>query len=84
MYHKTEAPRRRGLMFGVALIGIFLTRFFIEFVKINQVAFEEGMSLNMGQWLSVPFIALGVFCVWYALTHPPVDDSSKSVKKSKK
>lgn len=84
MYHKTEAPRRRGLMFGVALIGIFLTRFFIEFVKINQVAFEEGMSLNMGQWLSVPFIALGVFCVWYALTHPPVDDCSKSVKKSKK
>lgn len=78
MYNKTEAPRRRGLMFGVALIGIFLTRFFIEFVKINQVAFEEGMSLNMGQWLSVPFIIIGVASVWYALSHPPVAEEKKS------
>lgn len=78
MYNKTEAPRRRGLMFGVALIGIFLTRFFIEFVKINQVAFEEGMTLNMGQWLSVPFIIIGVASVWYALSHPPVAEAKKS------
>ena len=84
MYHKTDAPRRRGLMFGVALIGIFLTRFFIEFVKINQVAFEEGMSLNMGQWLSLPFVALGVLSVWYALSRPPVADDKKSVKSNKK
>lgn len=77
MYHKTDAPRRRGLMFGTALIGIFLTRFLIEFVKINQVAFEEGMSLNMGQWLSVPFIAVGVACVWYALKHPMVAEDRK-------
>ena len=35
MYNKTDAPRRRGLLFGVALIGIFLTRFFIEFVKVE-------------------------------------------------
>ena len=84
MYHKTDAPRRRGLMFGVALIGIFLTRFFIEFVKINQVAFEEGMSLNMGQWLSLPFVALGVLSVWYALSRPPVADDKKSVKSTKK
>ena len=78
MYNKTEAPRRRGLMFGVALIGIFLTRFFIEFVKINQVAFEAGMTLNMGQWLSVPFIIIGVASVWYALSHPPVAEEKKS------
>ena len=84
MYHKTEAPRRRGLLFGVALIGIFLTRFFIEFVKVNQVAFEEGMSLNMGQWLSLPFVALGVLSVWYALSRPPVADDKKSVKSTKK
>lgn len=84
MYHKTEAPRRRGLMFGVALIGIFLTRFFIEFVKVNQVAFEEGMSLNMGQWLSIPFIVVGAVSVWYALSHPPVADDNKRVKTIKK
>ena len=84
MYHKTEAPRRRGLLFGVALIGIFLTRFFIEFVKVNQVAFEEGMSLNMGQWLSLPFVAIGMLSVWYALSRPPVADDKKSVKSTKK
>jgi prolipoprotein diacylglyceryl transferase len=84
MYHKTEAPRRRGLLFGVALIGIFLTRFFIEFVKVNQVAFEEGMSLNMGQWLSLPFVAIGIASVWYALSRPAVVDDKKSVKLTKK
>ena len=84
MYHKTEAPRRRGLLFGVALIGIFLTRFFIEFVKVNQVSFEEGMSLNMGQWLSLPFVAIGIASVWYALSRPAVTDDKKSVKSTKK
>ena len=84
MYHKTDAARRRGLLFGVALIGIFLTRFLIEFVKIDQVAFESGMTLNMGQWLSLPFIVLGVVSIWYAMTHPLADDNVKSVKSSKK
>lgn len=77
LYHKTDAPRRRGLMFGVALICIFFTRFLIEFVKINQVSFEEGMNLNMGQWLSVPFVVLGVVCVWYAMKHPKVAEDRK-------
>lgn len=84
MYNKTEAPRRRGLMFGVALIGIFLTRFFIEFVKVDQVAFEQGMSLNMGQWLSIPFIIIGVVSVWYSLTHPAVADDSKKSNPKKR
>lgn len=84
MYNKTEAPRRRGLMFGVALIGIFLTRFFIEFVKVDQVAFEQGMTLNMGQWLSIPFILIGIGSVWYALKHPAVADDSKKSNPKKK
>lgn len=79
MYHKTEAPRRRGMLFGVALIGIFLSRFCIEFVKVNQVAFEQGMTLNMGQWLSIPFILIGIGSVWYSLKRPLVDDNVKKV-----
>ena len=82
-YHKTNAARRRGLLFGLALIGIFFSRFIIEFVKINQVEFEQGMWLNMGQWLSIPFIIVGVAFVWYALKHPAVDDDKK-VKPNKK
>lgn len=83
MYHKTDAARRRGLLFGVALIGIFLTRFFIEFVKVNQVAFEEGMNLNMGQWLSIPFVLIGAVSVWYALTHAPVPEEKPKAQQPK-
>ena len=42
---------------------ILNVRFFIEFVKENQVGFEEGMTLNMGQLLSIPFILLGIFLI---------------------
>ena len=73
LYYKRDMARRRpGLMFGVGLIGIFLTRFLIEFVKENQEAFEQSMTLNMGQWLSVPFIALAVVLIWYSLSRPEV------------
>lgn len=70
MYWKKNAEERPGLIFGTFLIGIFLPRFLIEFIKNDQVAFEATMTLNMGQWLSIPFILAGVFFVIYALTHP--------------
>lgn len=73
LYYKRDMARRRpGLMFGVGLIGIFLTRFLIEFVKENQEAFEQSWTLNMGQWLSVPFIVLAFALIWYALSRPEV------------
>lgn len=71
MYWKKNAEARPGLIFGVFMIGIFLSRFFIEFIKNDQVAFEATMTLNMGQWLSIPFIALGVCLIIYAMTRPP-------------
>ncbi|OQA96859.1 MAG: Prolipoprotein diacylglyceryl transferase [Bacteroidetes bacterium ADurb.Bin217] len=49
------------LILAVAFIGIFGSRFFIEFIKNNQVEFEQTMQLNMGQWLSIPFILAGCF-----------------------
>lgn len=51
----------RGFFFGLCLTEIFVFRFFIEFLKENQVDFEEGMTLNMGQWLSVPFVIIGIY-----------------------
>ena len=54
---------KEGLLLGIFFIGIFLSRFFIEFVKENQVGFEEGMTFNMGQLLSTPFILLGIFFI---------------------
>ncbi len=58
-------PYTRGFFFGLCLIEIFLFRFFIEFLKENQVDFEANMSLDMGQWLSVPFVLLGVYCMFF-------------------
>jgi prolipoprotein diacylglyceryl transferase len=61
MYWKRKDYKYEGLIFGVFMIGIFLSRFFIEFFKNNQEAFEEGMLLNMGQLLSIPFIVVGIW-----------------------
>jgi phosphatidylglycerol---prolipoprotein diacylglyceryl transferase len=63
LYKKTTAKNRPGLLLGVFFILIFTARFFIEFIKEDQEAFEAGMLLNMGQWLSVPFILGGIFLV---------------------
>ena len=67
MYWKKEAYKRTGLIFGVFLLGIFGTRFLLEFIKFNQEAFEENMLLNMGQILSLPFILWGIYLVVHAL-----------------
>ena len=52
-----------GWYFGFCLVFIFTARFFIEFTKEVQVSFEQGMMLDMGQLLSLPFIALGLWCM---------------------
>ena len=72
MYWKKNAEERPGLIFGTFLVGIFLPRFFIEFIKNDQEAFEATMTLNMGQCLSIPFVLLGIGLVIYAMTRPKV------------
>lgn len=49
-----------GFLFGLGMTLIATLRFLIEFLKENQVAFEEGMVLNMGQMLSIPLIGVGI------------------------
>ena len=56
----------RGSYIGIFFIVLFGMRFIIEFVKNNQVSFEEGMALNMGQLLSIPFILMGVAILVYS------------------
>lgn len=63
LYWKKEAYKKTGLIFGVFLIGIFFSRFLIEFVKNNQESFENNMFLNMGQILSIPFVIWGVWLI---------------------
>ena len=75
MYWKRKDYKYQGLIFGVFFIGIFLTRFFIEYLKKNQESFEEGMLLNMGQLLSIPFIIAGF---WFA--YKGLKERAKSLK----
>lgn len=60
VYRHKDGKLRNGVLFGWWLIALFGVRFLIEFVKEEQVEFERGMTLDMGQWLSLPFILLGV------------------------
>ncbi|MFA7116298.1 MAG: prolipoprotein diacylglyceryl transferase [Bacteroidales bacterium] len=60
LYRKQLKKIHRGFFIGVFFILVFLARFFIEFVKNPQSNFEVGMSLNMGQILSIPFIMVGI------------------------
>lgn len=52
-----------GFFFGWCLTAVFTFRFLIEYVKDVQESFEQGMLLDMGQILSVPFIIIGVYCL---------------------
>jgi prolipoprotein diacylglyceryltransferase len=70
LYWKTNSKNKPGLLLGAFFIMIFGARFFIEYIKEDQEAFEAGMSLNMGQWLSIPFVLFGVFLVIRAIQRP--------------
>lgn len=67
LYKRYRANLKNGAFFGVSVSLVFIARFFIEFVKERQVAFEEQMTLDMGQWLSIPFILIGLAFFIYGL-----------------
>jgi phosphatidylglycerol:prolipoprotein diacylglycerol transferase len=65
IFYKYEKIHRDGFIFGVFLFLVFTARFFIEFLKENQESFEDTMSLNMGQLLSIPLIIIGLtLIIW--------------------
>ena len=68
MYWKKLDRLPRGFFFGAFLVGCFGMRFLIEFIKEPQVGFEEGMALNMGQILSIPFVIAGIAILVYAFS----------------
>ena len=74
LYWRRNAQERPGFILGVFLIGIFASRFFIEFVKEVQVGWEETMrstiGLDQGQMLSIPFVIAGVWLIIRALRRP--------------
>ncbi|MBV8325624.1 prolipoprotein diacylglyceryl transferase [Chryseobacterium sp.] len=63
MYKKDFFKIGKGFYFGISILLIFIMRILIEFIKEDQVGFEHGMSFNMGQLLSIPFVLLGLFFI---------------------
>lgn len=63
LYRRMPQRVGTGYYFGLCLAYIFTARFFIEFTKEVQEAFEASLPLDMGQLLSLPFIVLGVACM---------------------
>ena len=60
LYRYRLGRLKRGFLFGLFLTGLFGARFLIEFIKEPQVEFEQTMTLNMGQLLSIPFVIAGI------------------------
>ncbi len=63
LYRKHPEKVGTGFFFGLCLTYIFTARFFIEYTKEVQEAFEASLPLDMGQLLSIPFIVIGVVCM---------------------
>ena len=65
-YFYRKKPQRvgTGFFFGLCITLIFTARFFIEFTKDIQKDFEASMLLNMGQLLSIPFVIVGLLCIF--------------------
>lgn len=56
-----------GLVAGTIFVIVFLLRFLVEFIKQPQGDFEADWMLNMGQWLSIPYILWGGILIYNAL-----------------
>ncbi len=67
LYKKKQGKTRTGSLLGLFLILVFGFRFFVEFLKENQSAFEQSMSLNMGQILSIPAVLIGVALLFWSI-----------------
>ncbi|MFK7755862.1 MAG: prolipoprotein diacylglyceryl transferase [Flavobacteriales bacterium] len=63
LYNRVRGKLDKGFLFGVGIILFFSARFLIEFIKESQVGFEDDLSYNMGQLLSLPFIVFGIWFI---------------------
>lgn len=62
LYWKTSFREQRGFIFGTFLVLLWSVRFLVEFVKESQGGFESALGLfSTGQWLSIPFILVGLY-----------------------
>ncbi len=69
LYWKTDKKKKPGYLFGLFLVLLWTIRFFVEFVKKSQGGFEDTLGLlSTGQWLSIPFILIGLYFMFRPTT----------------
>lgn len=74
LYVKTDYKEKHGLLFGFFLVLLWTVRFFVEKVKESQGGIEESLGLfSTGQWLSIPFIVVGIVFIFLAQKPLPDD-----------
>lgn len=66
IYRHWRAQTPRGYLLGVFLTTVFAARFFLEFFKERQADYESNLPISVGQWLSIPFVILGLLLIWRA------------------
>ncbi len=85
LYYRWSRKKQQlkdGELSGIFLMVLFTLRFLQEFLKENQVSFEDKLPLNMGQWLSIPFFLLGLALFLYSRRHKVRDQVSKASEKA--
>lgn len=65
-YWNKKGKPASGFLSGMFMVLVFTVRFFVEFLKEPQVAFEKSMTLNMGQLLSIPFVLMGLLVLFWS------------------
>ncbi len=76
IFRNKIARQNSGFALGIIVLAIGIFRFSIEFLKEVQEPFEQQMTLNMGQWLSLPLIAIGAIIIIFRLKTPTTPQNS--------
>ena len=64
-YWKTNKKDKPGFLFGLFMIGLWSSRFFVEYFKKSQGGFEDAWgTFTTGQWLSIPMILVGLYFIF--------------------
>ena len=69
IYRRLQERTPHGLLFGWFMVLVFAVRIVAEFFKVPQAAYEAAQVFSVGQWLSLPFVVLGLVMV--VLSRPP-------------
>ncbi|MGB4466913.1 MAG: prolipoprotein diacylglyceryl transferase [Azovibrio sp.] len=67
LWFYSSQPRPRGAVSGAFLIGYGVFRSLVEcFREPDHGIFGQSYTISMGQWLSLPMVAFGIYLIWRA------------------